>query len=179
MEVSSLYYDMAKRKKKFKMSNSWKIAFLVALSGSIVLILLLLDRSQSISIWEQEFINQMDKNGDGNSDEWLITGFTLKKKEFKKDKNYDGRIDYREIYKDDRLKMVEVDFDYNGTFETVAQYDTETGFQILLEKDTNNDGKFDVRATYDDKGRPLSKEIDKDFDGSFDIIVNNKVEGGK
>lgn len=170
---------MDKDKKQFKVSAPWKVAFTVAALSLIVLLILLLNRSQSFSFSNLTFTNEQDQNGDEKTDEWLVTTIFMKKIEFRRDKNYDGIVDYLEIYENDRVKTVKVDFDYNGTFDTIGHFDIITGHQTLLEKDTNNDGKFDIRATYDEKGLPLYKEIDKDYDGTYDMTVNTSKGAGK
>lgn len=142
------------------MNMTWKIMIWVAILCGIVLGFLAL---------QYKWVSQNDRNQDGKADEWMRFTLTGDRLEFKKDKNFDGVVDYIEHYKNDNLTSIEVDFNYNGFFETTGRYDLTTEVMVLLERDTNEDGKTDRRTIFDTKtGSPLRVEVDTDNDGTFD-----------
>jgi hypothetical protein len=143
-----------------KLSRTWKIILAV---GVVCLIAL------AGLVTQYKFINQFDKNEDGKFDEWMEMNFKGEKVKFQRDKNFDGAVDYVENYIDDRITTIEVDFDYDGTFETVGNYAKNREVLILLERDTNGDGRPDKRTVYDSNtGTPQYRENDLDFDGVYD-----------
>ena len=131
----------------------------------------------ALLMYQYKWVAENDKNGDGRVDEWLRFNLKKEKVEFRRDKNYDGEVDYIEKYKDGRLVNILVDFDYNGTFEIVSHYDPTNEKLTLLERDTNGDGVTDRKTIYEKgTGLPLKLVIDTDFDGEFDEEYDKRGE---
>ncbi len=147
------------------MKFSWKLTLGVLMIAVLVLVVL---------ATQYKWMSQNDRNGDGNIDEWLRVNFKGEKIEFKRDKNYDTKIDYIERYENGNLKTIEVDFDYDGFFETKGYYAPENETLIRMERDSDNNGTVDRRTIYDEKtGLPLRVEIDSDEDGVFEKTLTD------
>lgn len=61
------------------------------------------------------------------------------------------------------------DFDYDGTWDMSAVYDTKTLSIAEVERDTDFDGKFDVKEIYDTAGALTSVRKDRNSDGKPDV----------
>ncbi|WNO08010.1 DUF2007 domain-containing protein [Teredinibacter sp. KSP-S5-2] len=89
----------------------------------------------------------IDYNGDGLLDEkWVYRNFVLSKIEM--DSNFDGKKDI--VYTYDQkglLKKALIDRNFDGTFETEAQY--KKGNTIWEKSDTTGDGFQDYRVFYE------------------------------
>src|SRR6476660_3591608 len=98
-----------------------------------------------------------DLNKDNKPDVWRlyktedeggtkIEFMTCKQVDF----DHDGRKDWVVGYNRKGNPLFEkADFDYNGQFDMSAVFDTKTAKVAEVERDTNFDGKFDVKEIYD------------------------------
>ena len=151
---------------------------------SIILLIVLLVVLAAVAAWNarRERIATEDANGDGRPDSWLRYDPSGRPTLFEKDRNFDGKVDWRDIFvwdeakKKPRISKTEVDADYSGTFDTYITYRADMQIE-RLERDTNNDGRIDVVSIYDQPNKPpLRVEIDRDGDGRFET-VKPRVEG--
>ncbi len=99
------------------------------------------------------------------------------KKEF--DLNKDGLTDRLEFYQGSKLIRLEEDRNFDQKFDYRETHDLGEYF-LITEQDTNFDSKFDYKksfSVYDAKKSKVSIEIDKDFDGNYEIlffeVINN------
>ena len=90
----------------------------------------------------------IDKNGDGKPDEWFTYNLKGELVSLKKDRNFDGKIDYIESYKNGKISVLMVDMNGNGVFEAILHYDDQ-GRMETLERDLDDDGKIDRIIHYD------------------------------
>src|SRR5258708_29621 len=98
-----------------------------------------------------------DLNHDNKPDVWRlyrtedeggtkIEFMTCKQVDF----DHDGRKDWVVAYNRKGNPLFEkADFDYNGSFDMSAVFDTKTGKVAEVERDTNFDGRMDVKEIYD------------------------------
>ena len=148
------------------MSRPWKISLWISIIAVLILMVLLI---------QYKWVAENDRNGDGKVDEWTRFSLSGEPIEFKRDKDFDGRIDYIENYEQGKIKFVEIDFNYDGFFETTATYHIATQKLIKLEKDTNKDGWPERRTLYDEiSGLPIVTEIDTDSDRKYDKFFKEK-----
>jgi hypothetical protein len=117
-----------------------------------------------------------DLNKDNKPDVWRlyktedeggtkIEFMTCKQVDF----DHDGRKDWVVGYNRKGNPLFEkADFDYNGTFDMSAVFDTKTAKVAEVERDTNFDGTFDVKEMYDTSGTLQSVRRDRNGDGQPD-----------
>ena len=147
------------------LSTSWKIVITIAILAALILGLLLFQY-----IWN----SQNDKNGDGKADEWMRFNLKGQKVEFRRDKNFDEKVDYIEYYRKGRINKIRVDFNYDGYFETTGFYSDKAEILLKLERDTDMDGRADRRTIFDETtGTALRVEIDTYSDGIFDKTLKD------
>ena len=115
-----------------------------------------------------------DTDNDGIPDLWVWADENGNMTRLEKDKNADGKVDWREFFGYDEgrrqevRQRIEADMDYDGRFETTLRFDAKGQLQ-RLERDRNGDDKLDMILRYDDPAKPPSKtERDDDFDGEFE-----------
>lgn len=85
------------------------------------------------------------------------------------DFDHDGRKDWVVAYNRKGNKIYEkADFDFDGKWDYSAVYDPKTGTLAEVERDTNFDGKFDVKEEYDSSGALVSVQRDRNGDGKPD-----------
>jgi hypothetical protein len=141
----------------------------------------------------------IDYNGDGKLEEtYYWQGDFISKIE--SDRNRDGNIDLRSLYGlDGTIEKVEVDNDFNGTFEQSTSY--IEGNPVVGRIDSSGDGTRDIRNNYQNGvlieielfdpftnrrkkksrynafGKLVESEFDSDGNGSFDLkIIYNEFE---
>jgi hypothetical protein len=86
------------------------------------------------------------------------------------DFNHDGRKDWVVAYNRKGNPLFErSDFDYDNKWDTFSIYDTKTTALAEVERDTNFDGKFDVKEAYDSAGALASIRRDRNGDGQPDV----------
>jgi hypothetical protein len=145
---------------------------------SIIVLIVLLVILAAVAIWNvrRERIATEDANGDGRPDSWLYYDPYGRPLLYEKDRNYDGKIDWRDTFvwdeakKKPRIAKTDVDADYNGTFDTHIFYRADMQMD-RLERDANNDGRIDIVSIYDLPNKPpLRVEIDQDGDGQFETV---------
>lgn len=126
---------------------------------------------------------ELDKNGDRMSDEFIWVGSTSRRpKEAKlqeavkvyeeSDENNDGTIDtIRWFLPNEYISMILKDTDNDGYFETTEYFNYQKK-PVRTEIDTNEDGLADIFIW------SSRAEIDTDFDKTPDLIVygNSKLE---
>ncbi|MBF0217566.1 MAG: hypothetical protein HQL30_11320 [Candidatus Omnitrophica bacterium] len=96
---------------------------------------------------------------------------TIRPKEIKMDRDYDGKIDTIETYDSlGKIKERSVDTNANGNMDQVVFF--ENGVPVKAERDINEDGKSDGTVFYDDKGVVKRTETDTDNDGKIDEYVS-------
>jgi hypothetical protein len=117
-----------------------------------------------------------DLNKDNKPDVWRlyktedeggtkIEFMTCKQVDF----DHDGRKDWVVGYNRKGNPLFEkADFDYNGTFDMSAVFDTKTAKVAEVERDTNFDGSFDVKEVYDTSGTLQSIRRDRNGDSQPD-----------
>lgn len=96
------------------------------------------------------------------------------------DLNKDGKDDVWRLYKGDAMTCKQVDFDHDGRKDWMVAYDAAG--KILYQKaDFDYDGKFDMAAVFDPAtGQRTEVERDTDFDGKMDIkelYTNGELTG--
>lgn len=117
-----------------------------------------------------------DLNHDNKPDVWRlyttedeggtkIEFLTCKQVDFDHDGNKDWVVAYNRkgnpIY-------AKADFDFDHKWDYSAVYDPKTGNLAEVERDTNFDGKFDVKELYDSSGQLVSVQRDRNGDGKPD-----------
>lgn len=97
----------------------------------------------------------------------------------KYDLNFDKKIDRIEYYKDNKLIRLEEDRNSDEKFDYVEIHDHPV-FYLMIEQDTNFDGKVDLKKSYSKLKNNTSKvsiSMDNNYDGvfetSFSEIVND------
>jgi len=116
---------------------------------------------------------QIDKNGDGNLDvfKYYEDGDgVITRKEV--DKNFDGSIDRWKVYSDGVLVEMDRDTDYDGIKNDCNTVSIDGEIATVL-RDKGCDGSIDFELTFDTNGSDwtlLTKKVDKDFDGNWDIL---------
>lgn len=157
---------MEEKTKRYRLSITWKIVVWVSILAVLILIILLA---------QYKWVAQNDKNGDGKVDEWSRFSLSGQPIEFKRDKDFDGRVDYIEKYEKGILAYVQIDYDYDGYFETKGTYNITTEKLVKLERDSNKDGWPERQTLYDaNTGLPIVTEIDTDNDRSYDKFFKGK-----
>lgn len=153
------------------MSKFWRFILLIGVLAVVIFVVLVV---------QYKWVSENDKDGDGKVDEWMRFNIRGQKVEFRRDKNHDGIVDYIEKFKNDRLISVDVDFNYDGVFETKSQFNPKTETITVLERDTNNDGKPDRRTLYKKtNGVPVKTEVDTDHDGIFETVLRDVTKEGE
>jgi hypothetical protein len=145
--------------------QTWSIVILVGL----VIVL------GAVAVWSarRERVSTEDANRDGRADSWLYYDAAGHPTKFEKDRNFDGKVDWRDIEVWDaakskaRVVRTEVDSDFNGTFDTVITYNAD-GQMVKLERDANNDGRADIVSTYDQPNKPPKIMVDRNGTGQFE-----------
>ncbi|MBZ0272470.1 hypothetical protein K8I61_10565 [bacterium] len=111
---------------------------------------------------------KFDKNNDGNPDEWFQYRLSGELVHFKKDRNYDGNIDYEEYYVAGVLRETLTDTDNDGAWNIRGEYD-EQGRLAVVYRDMDVDGRYERRIVRDvEADRPLYTEIDRTGSGSWE-----------
>lgn len=93
------------------------------------------------------------------------------------DLNKDGKIDRIEYYKNNQLIRIEEDRNSDEKFDYVEIHDNPA-FYLVIEQDTNFDGKIDFKKSYSKLKVNQSKvliTIDGDFDGLFETSFSEVV----
>ena len=111
---------------------------------------------------------KFDKNQDGKTDQWYEyeDGKILLER---LDTDFDGIIDYRaEFDKFNRKILEEFDVNFDGKMDDI--YHFENGKLSMHEIDTNFDGKMDLWIYLLDGSRIVKYEQDTDFDGTIDKV---------
>lgn len=118
-----------------------------------------------------------DLNHDNRPDVWRlyrtedeggtkIEFLTCKQVDF----DHDNRKDWVVAYNRKGNPIFEkADFDYDAKWDMSAVYDTKTNTLAEVERDTNFDGKFDVKEVYDSSGTLTSVRRDRNGDGQPDL----------
>ena len=90
----------------------------------------------------------IDRNNDGKPDEWYEYNLKGELVWLMKDRNFDGKIDLIEYYKNGKISVLMEDMNRYGVFDAIIRYD-DKGRMITLERDTDKDGKIDRIIHYD------------------------------
>ena len=90
----------------------------------------------------------IDKNNDGKPDEWYEYNLKGELVWLKKDRNFDGKIDLIEYYKNGNISVLMEDMNRYGVFDAIIRYDDQ-GRMITLERDLDKDGKMDRIIHFD------------------------------
>jgi hypothetical protein len=86
------------------------------------------------------------------------------------DFDHDGRKDWVVAYNQKGNPIYEkADFDFDGKWDMSAVFDPKTGQLAEVERDTNFDGKFDVKELYDSAGQLVSVQRDRNGDSKPDM----------
>ena len=142
-------------------------------------------------------VMEMDVDHDGYPEtRSFFKGTQLAKKEI--DNNSDNKIDRREFYnKEGGIDRIERDEGSTGRMNTVWHYNSDeeaikaekdrnldgdidiwfhyTNNQVTsVEEDTNFDGRPDLWETYDESEAIIQRKRDLDFDGTPDVIDENR-----
>ncbi|MFG1498884.1 hypothetical protein ABMA70_01660 [Halobacteriovorax sp. XZX-3] len=91
------------------------------------------------------------------------------------DINKDGKIDRIEISLGKKIVEIQEDRNGDGKFEFITKFNLKEIYKQTLQ-DTNGDGKIDRRVSYrklNDSQFQATIEVDKDFDGVFEIKYKN------
>lgn len=83
------------------------------------------------------------------------------------DQDFDGRADWIDHYIAGRRSYAEVDTDFDGVFDLFKYY--EGGVVRRKERDTNHDGRIDAWEYLDEKGSVVKTGRDTDGDGKMDV----------
>lgn len=113
---------------------------------------------------------EIDLNRDGRVDvvtEFDSTGQMIREQ---MDGDFDGRIDWRDTYKNGRRAVSEVDTDYNGSFDVRKEY--ENGVVRRKWRDTNGDQTPDFLEILDERGNVTQTGQDTNGDGKIDERQN-------
>jgi hypothetical protein len=117
-----------------------------------------------------------DLNKDNKPDVWRmyrtedeggtkIEFMTCKQVDF----NHDGKKDWVVAYNRKGNPIFEkTDFDYDGKFDMSAVFDTKTAHYAEIERDQNNDGRYEVKELYDTGGALTSVRRDRNGDNQPD-----------
>jgi len=110
---------------------------------------------------------EADMNGDGKVD--IITEFSdlgeLVTESM--DRNFDGRMDWRDHYQDGQRVMSETDDDFDGNMD-VFSYFREKKI-TRKERDTDGDGRIDLWERYNEEGEVIKTGADTNGDGKMDF----------
>lgn len=92
------------------------------------------------------------------------------------DLDHDGRKDWVVGYNRKGNTLFEkADFGYGGKWDMSAIYDIKTGAIAEVERDTDFDGKFDVKEVYDSAGQLTSVRRDRSGEGQPDLWEQYKA----
>jgi len=114
---------------------------------------------------------QHDASGDANVSDALVE---------RSDMNMDGRSDLTRYFApgaadgQKKLLKLEVDLNFDGRVDKVNTYNPETGKLTRVELNWDFDKAVDMIETYDAEGNLEQQEIDRDFNGQFDVIKRYK-----
>ena len=110
---------------------------------------------------------ETDLNTDGRIDvrSWFDPSGQLEKEEM--DGDFDGNVDWVDLYQSGKRVLSKVDTDYDGLFDLYKIF--ESGQVRRKERDTNGDGAIDFWEYLDDDGRVVKTGRDIDGDGLMDI----------
>src|SRR3569833_2651714 len=121
-------------------------------------------------------VQTYDLNHDNRPDVWRlyktedeggtkVEFMTCKQVDF----DHDGRKDWVVAYNRKGTPLFEkADFDYDGKWDMSAIFDTKTGQVAEVERDTDFDGKFDVKETNNTQNTHNSKQHDRNYDQKAD-----------
>ncbi len=116
----------------------------------------------------------IDENGDGKTDQW-IEPIEEDKTRIRKDRNFDGTVDYELIIDEYARKESEtLDYNYDGEMDDFYFY--RNGVLIRQEIDTNYDGKIDLWVHLKEGVYIRKVERDRDFDGEVDYVKDYEDE---
>lgn len=96
------------------------------------------------------------------------------------DMNGDGKPDLSRYFAagadEDQKKLVrlEVDLNFDGRVDKINSYNSETGKLAKVELNWDFDKAFDMVEIYDAEGNLETEEIDRDFNGAFDVLKKYK-----
>ena len=96
------------------------------------------------------------------------------------DMNSDGVPDMTRFYApgsteaNKKLLRLEVDLNFDGRVDKINTYNPETGKLAKVELNWDFDKGIDMVETYDAEGNLDSQQIDRDFNGVFDVIKQYK-----
>jgi hypothetical protein len=122
-------------------------------------------------------VQTYDLNHDNRPDVWRlyktedeggtkVEFMTCKQVDF----DHDGRKDWVVAYNQKGNPIYEkADFDFDGKWDMSAVFDPKTGQLAEVERDTNFDGKFDVKELYDSAGQLVSVQRDRNGDSKPDM----------
>ena len=140
---------------------------------------------------EGKRVASYDLNKDGKDDVWrLYKGEAMSCKQV--DFDHDGRKDWMVAYDPSgKVLYQKADFDYDARFDMAAVFDPATGQRTEVERDTDFDGKFDIKEIYaggqlssvrrDRNGDNLPDQWDQYTDGvrtatTYDDNFDGKVD---
>lgn len=107
-----------------------------------------------------------DLNWDGRIDvrTWYDGQGRISEEEM--DGDFDGRVDWVDLYQDGVRTRCEVDTDYDGQFDLFKTY--VNGQVARRERDTDGNGRIDFREDLDASGKVVKLSRDLDGDGVMD-----------
>ena len=82
------------------------------------------------------------------------------------DYNDDGKLDEKWVYRDNRINLIEIDRNLDGSVDAIHKYNHK-GRIYKTEADDNFDGVFESTITYK-RSNPVLQEIDTNQDGAID-----------
>ncbi len=112
---------------------------------------------------------ELDGNRDGRVDS--ITYFNdealIEREEM--DADFDGRFDWIDHYQNSQRVMSEVDSDHDGKMDVFAYYEGNPARITRKERDTNADGNIDFWERFSENGMVTKTGRDTDNDGKMDV----------
>ncbi|MCZ7585382.1 MAG: hypothetical protein M5R36_19720 [Deltaproteobacteria bacterium] len=87
----------------------------------------------------------IDRNNDGKPDVWTHYNWSNEITALEKDRNYDGTVDHKEVFKNGKIDELVVDMNNDGIFEVRSTYDAN-GKIATMERDLNNDGRYERKT---------------------------------
>ena len=113
-------------------------------------------------------ISERDENGDGKIDQW-IEDLGDERYRFTKDRDFDGNVDYVQVYNSDGyMEFEEQDFNFDGEMDDFYYY----SFGVLERRsvDTNYDSQVDLWVFLADGVYVWKIERDMNYDGEVDYV---------